>query len=188
MNKNILYSEMNSLGSVLDSFMQNSAIKNGMKKATLFKFWSKVVGKKFENVSEAVSISNRSGKIILTVACASAAVTGELMMFKLQLLNKFNTFSKPLGVEIEDINFSHKIWKNNNSEENQNELTENPYKEDLKGFDPEKIEISDDEILVIKNNILKNSALSDSQQQRLLKSIIYDLKVQKFKSLSGKIY
>ena len=46
--KKVLYSEMNSLGSLVDSFMQNSAISRGLKKATIFKFWGQVVGKKFE--------------------------------------------------------------------------------------------------------------------------------------------
>ena len=35
--KKVLYSEMNSLGSLVDSFMQNSAISRGLKKATIFK-------------------------------------------------------------------------------------------------------------------------------------------------------
>lgn len=184
--KKILYSDLNTLGNVMDSVLSTPALRDGMKKATLFKFWAKTAGKKFENVSEIVSLNMRNGKAVLTVACAGAAVTSELSMYKSQLMKKMNTYANPLGIEIEDINFSHKIWKSEPSQESfQGNVVlqeENPYKEDLTGFDPEKIEIDEEEIASIKENILKNKALSQFQQKRLLNSIIYDLKVQKFKS------
>lgn len=182
--KKILYSEMDSLGSVVDIFLQNSNLKSGMKKATLFKFWKQVVGKKFETVSEISTLNEKAGKTVLTVACANAAVTGELMMFKSQLLKKINNFANPLGIEIDDIIFSHKIWQiessSNTFANNVKVQTENPYKENLDGFNPEEIEIDNEQIELIKTNIEKNSALTQQQKDRLLKSIINDLKVQKF--------
>ena len=183
--KKVLYSEMNSLGSLVDSFMQNSAISRGLKKATIFKFWGQVVGKKFEKASEAVELAEKSGKIILTAACANAAVTSELIMFKSDILKKINDYSKPLGIEIDDIVFSHKIWKNPKqyAKTDENIQLENPYKEDLTGFNPKEITLSEEEISQIKENIMNNKALSQNQQERLLNSIIYDLKVSKFKNL-----
>lgn len=182
--KKILYSDLNALGNIVDSVLQNPKLKDGMKKATLFKFWPKTVGKKFENVSEIVSLNSTNGKTLLTIACASAAVTGELMMYKNQLLKKLNSYANPLAIQIDDINFSHKIWK---SETNQivydvKLQEDNPYKEDLTGFDPDSITIDEDELSSIKENILSNKALSPQQQERLLNSIINDLKAQKFKS------
>lgn len=182
--KKIHYCDMDALGSVMDSVLQNPVLRRGMKKATLFKFWAKIAGKKFENVSRIESLNSRNGKAVLTVACSNAAVTSELLMYKTQLLKKMNTYANPLGIEIDDINFSHKIWKQETSEPtfegNVTVLTENPYKEDLTGFDAEKIKISDEEISAIKENISNNKALSSDQQERLLNSIIYDIKVQKF--------
>ena len=182
--KKILYSEMDSLGSVMDIVLQNQNLKQGMKKATLFKFWAQVVGKKFELVSEISSLGEISGKIVLTVACANAVVTSELTMFKQQLIKKINVFANPLGVDIEDIIFSHKIWKKNlpeNSFENNIKVqTENPYRENLEGFDPDEIYVSEEEICEIRANIQANSALTQEQKMRLLNSIVQDIKVQKF--------
>lgn len=174
---------MDSLGCVMDSVFQNSNLKQGMKKATLFKFWSKVVGKKFETVSEINSLSENIEKTVLTVACANAAVTSELTMFKTQLIKKINTYANPLGINIDDIIFSHKIWKTiatNSFESTANIQEQNPYLENRDGFEPDKIEIDDTEIEQIRANIATNSALTEQQKERLLNSIINDIKVQKF--------
>ena len=181
--KKILYSEMDSLGVVMDSILKNPALQKGVKSATLFKFWNKVVGKKFEKVSTPISLSKKFNNYILLVACESAVVSSELMLYKTQLIKKFNTFSKPLEVEISDICFSHKHWKTENKssfEYKAQVLNENPYKEDLTGFDEGCIEISEEEIKKIKENVYSNKALTKEQQERLLKSIIRDIKVQKF--------
>ena len=181
--KKILYSEMDSLGCVMDTVLQNSNLKQGVKKATLFKFWNKVVGKKFESVSEITALNVTPEKTILTVACANAAVTSELTMFKTQLIKKMNVYANPLDINIDDILFSHKIWQTTpkNSFENKTPIqTENPYLENLDGFEPDKIELDEDEIKQIKANVESNSALTPQQKERLLNSIINDIKVQKF--------
>ena len=174
---------MDSLGVVMDSIIKNPVLQKGVKSATLFKFWSKVVGKKFENVSMPISLSKKIDKYVLLVACESAVVSSELTLYKTQLIKKFNTYSKPLAVEISDICFSHKHWKTESKtsfEYNAQVLTENPYKEDLTGFDEGCIEISEEEIKQIKENVYNNKALTKEQQERLLKSIIRDIKVKKF--------
>lgn len=183
--KKILYSEMNPLGNLVDSVLQNPRVRDGMKKATIFKFWAKTAGKKFENVSEIAGLNTSGGKTVLTIACASAAVTSELMMYKAQLIKKMNTFANPLGIEIDDINFSHKIWKSENNQIVYDVKIQetNPYQEDLTGFNPDEVEVAEEELSAIKENISNNKALSPQQQERLLNSIIYDLKVRKFKEL-----
>ena len=182
--KKLVYSEMNPLGNIVDSVINNSSLKNGLKKATLLKFWSKAAGKKFEKVSEISNLMQKpDGKYILSVACANSSVTAELTMFKSQLIKKMNTFAVPLGIEIEDINFSHKIWQSKEEKINEDKfklLDENPYKENLTGFSPEEISLDEDELNEIKNNIEKNSVLSPEQKKRFFNSIVNDLKVQKF--------
>ena len=182
--KKILYSNMDSLGSIMDGVVNTPQLKKGIKKATLFKFWGKVVGKKFENISEIASLDNINGKNVLTVACANSAVTSELIMFKSQLIKKMNTFSMPLGIEIHDMNFSHKIWKTEAPKEsfigNVKIQTENPYKENLEGFNPDEIEVNKKEINEIKANIEANSVLSAEQKERLFNSIVKDIKIRKF--------
>ena len=179
--KKVLYSDMSSLGSLVDSFMADTPFHDEVKKSTFYKFWPKIAGKKFENSSEISGFMSKNGKNILLVSCKSSVVTSELTMFKNQILEKSNTFANPLGIKIDDINFSHKSWKNaNNSNQERLILDENPYKEKLEGFDPDRVEIDKSEIESIKKNIEKNKALDSAQRERLLNAIIYDLKVQKF--------
>ena len=101
---------MNSLGSVMDSLLQNPVIRSGMKKSTLFKFWDKVVGKKFEGRTKISSLNNMGNKNILVVACENAVVTNELMMYKSKLLQKIkkktlNIQKKLLYIQMICINF-----------------------------------------------------------------------------------
>ena len=69
--KKILYSEMSSLGSAMESLLQNPVIRSGMKKSTLFKFWDKVVGKKFEGHTKISSLNSIGNKTVLVVACGA---------------------------------------------------------------------------------------------------------------------
>ena len=90
----------------------------------------------------------------------------------------------PLGIEIQDMNFSHKIWKTDAPKEsfmgNVKIQTENPYKENLEGFNPDEIEVNEKEINEIKANIEANSVLSAEQKERLFNSIVKDIKIRKF--------
>ena len=64
-NKEFFYTDFNSLGSVMNEIVQNSNLKLGVKKATLFKFWNKVAGKKFEKYSKIESL-NADGLLIVS--------------------------------------------------------------------------------------------------------------------------
>ena len=57
-NKEILYSDFASLGSGMSSVLQGSNLKQGVKKDSVFKFWPKVVGKKFEKYSSPETINH----------------------------------------------------------------------------------------------------------------------------------
>lgn len=177
-NKEIRYSEFSSLDSVVSSVLQNPQLRNGVKKASVFKFWAKIVGKKFEKYSRAESLNSNN---VLTVACANAAVSSELLMFKDVLLDKINQYSKPLGINIEDINFSHKIWRKTSSVVVQSKQdAKNPYTKDLTGFNPEDIELDEDEVDAIKKSVFANNFASEKQREKMFNAIILDLKIQKF--------
>lgn len=177
MRKKINYSEMNSLGSVLDSVIQASNLRAGMKTSTVFKFWAKVAGKKFEKVSRAESITRNN---VLVVACANSFVTSELTMFKPDLMKKINLYANPLGIEIEDINFSHKIWKKPIAAEDIIPEPPNPHAIDLSGFNADDIEIDEAELSKIKENVEKNTFASEEQRARMFETIVKDLKIQKY--------
>lgn len=178
-NKEILYSDFNSVDNILGSVFQNSNLKQGMKKATVFKFWSKAAGKKFEKYSKAVSLNQSN---VLTIACANAAVSSELLMFKSDILKKINQYAVPLGIEIEDINFSHKSWKTGSASENTANYEEpkNPYSPDLSNFDPDKVELDPAEIEAIRNSVDKNNFASIEQREKMFNAIILNLKTQKY--------
>ena len=100
-------------------------------------------------------------------------------MFKRELLKKMKTYAEPLGILIEDINFSHKIWETPSFQDEQQE-TADPNKPDLSGFDPDEIELDKDEVDAIKASVEKNTFASVQQRERMLETIIRDLKIQKF--------
>lgn len=185
-NKEILYTDFNSAACIIDNVMQNPKLKIGLKKATIFKFWSKVAGKKFEKYSKAQGLSENN---ILTVACANASVSSELTMFKSDILKKINLYSKPLGVEITDIIFSHKIWSDKINSTNHEPLTEppNPYKPDLQGFNPDDINLAPEEIELIKKSVEKNTFADETQRERMFKAIILNLKTQKYLNLKKNV-
>ena len=180
--KEILYSDFNSVENILGAVMKNPKLKQGLKNATIFKFWPKVAGKKFEKYSKANGLTQTPEGHVLTVACANAAVSSELLMFKQDILKKMNIYSKPLGVEITDINFSHKIWSSTkNTQQAAFSIEEkNLYKPDLSNFDPSKIELDPLEVEAIKNSVDNNKFATQEQRKKMFNAIILDLKTQKY--------
>lgn len=183
--KRINHLEMNSASDVMDKIMGGANLKAGMKKSTLFKFWGKIAGKKFEKYSQIDTLTERGGVWVLGVACKNAQVTGELTMFKAQLLKKVNIYANPLGLEISDIHFSHKIWKGEFNEASTHgsgmkALDVNPYTPDLSGFNPEAVELDEAEIESVKQSVESNTFATKEQRERMFRAIILDLKTQKY--------
>ncbi len=108
MKKNIRYSDFEQIGCTLDSIVASSSLAGKIKKYNLSKVWGQVVGKRFEQRSYPVALVNK----ILKVACENAGVTSELVMSKRLIMQKLIPISKSLGMNIEDVMFSHKIWEN----------------------------------------------------------------------------
>ena len=180
MNDEIRYTNFDSLENVMYSVLNQNGLQSGLKKATFFKFWPKIAGKKFEKYSKIVSLNERN---ILTVACANSAVSSELLMYKADLLKKINAYANPLGLEVEDINFSHKLWKNPSEKSDASgpkEEVKNPYEHDMTGFRPEEIDLEPDEVERIKRSVESNTFATPAQREKMFNAIILDLKAQKF--------
>lgn len=177
-NKEILYTDFTSLGNVVSDVLKDKKLQQGIKRASFFKFWGKIAGKKFEKYSKPDSITPSN---VLVIACANAAVCSELTMFKQTILKKTKTYADALGIEIKDINFSHKIWKSQEKEEiNEYKEPENPYKKDLTGFNPDDITLDPDEVEAIKRSVNNNTFATPEQRKKMFDAIILDLKIQKF--------
>ncbi len=104
--KKIRYSEFEQVGITLDGILSSSSLAGKIKKYNLSKIWGQIVGTRFEKRSYPASLANR----VLKVACENAQVTSELVMSKRMVLEKSKTLGKSIGLDIEDIMFSHKIW------------------------------------------------------------------------------
>ena len=181
--KKILYSDFKQVGGILDSVLKHSNLQSGLKKSTLCKFWGKIVGKKFEKVSRPESLQ----KNILVVACANSFVTSELTMFKLDILKKLLPYAKSLELEIADIVFSHKVWREEKQYDDYDFIEEKKSSADIE-IDYENIELEENEIEAIKRCVDNNTFATKEQRERMYNAIIKDLKYQKYtngNTLSG---
>ena len=178
-DREFFYTDFNTLGSVMNDIVQNSGLRYGVKKATLFRFWNKVAGKKFEKYSRIESLS-RDG--VLTVACANASVSSELLMFKQEIIKKINTYANPLNLQINDIKFSHKIWNSSSCRDLNGNIEEekNPYKYDLSGYNPDNIILDKTDVETVRVSVETNKFATQQQRERMFNAIINDLKVKKY--------
>ena len=175
MKKNILYTKFEAVGDVLSSILKNTDLQAGIKKTTLSKFWGKVVGKKFEGISKPASLSNKG---VLTVACENSYVTGELLMFKPDILKKLAPYAKSLDIEITDINFSHKIWSSEHDLMAKYDYEEKKAPK-IPNIDYDLIELDPVEVENIKKCVSNNKFASEKQREKMFKAIVKDLKFQK---------
>lgn len=105
--RHIRYSDFEAIEDTIGNILSSPKLSGKLKRYSLHKVWGQVVGKRFENRSYPESLMNK----ILKVACENAQITSELVMNKRMIAEKLKPLAKTLGLEIEDIIFSHKIWK-----------------------------------------------------------------------------
>lgn len=72
------------------------------------KYWSDVVGKKISKLSRVTGLSSEN---ILTVVCSDSFVSNELYFEKQNLLKFMNKNIENMGINIKDIKFDYKKWK-----------------------------------------------------------------------------
>lgn len=104
--KQIRYSEFEHVGITLEEIIKSTSLGGKLKKYNLTKVWGQIVGKRFENRSYPATLANK----VLKVACENAQITSELVLSKRMIMTKLEPLAKAIGLNIEDIMFSHKIW------------------------------------------------------------------------------
>jgi len=168
------HKDFTSIGEVLESSLPgNARFKYAIKMSTLFGFWDKIVGRKFEKTSRPLTIKFSK----LQVSCQNSYVVQELNMFKSDLIKKIAAYAEPLGLKVEDIIFSTKEWREPASLDETKEPAEQIFsKEELAAFS-----LSEDETKAIKENIEKLSFLTDSQKQKYYSDIADSLKAKKLR-------
>lgn len=107
MPKKILYTDFESIDNVIEGMMSSNELKKAVTRSNLYKFWGKIVGKKFSEKSKPYSMM---GGGVLVVACANPAVAQELLLQKTQILEKFQPYLKSLHMNAKDIKFDCKKW------------------------------------------------------------------------------
>ncbi len=105
--KKVLYTDFVSTEEIILDMLENKDIKKAITRSNLYKFWSKVVGEKFQEKSKPYSML---GGGIMVVACENAIVAQELMLQKTQILVKLQPYLKSLKMKVKDLKFDPKKW------------------------------------------------------------------------------
>lgn len=108
MAKKVLYTDFEDTESIIAKLLSSKDLKKAVTRNTLYKFWNKIVGKKFSDKSKPYSMI---GGGVLVIACANSAVAQELMLQKFQILEKFKPYLKSLHLNVKDIKFDQKKWE-----------------------------------------------------------------------------
>lgn len=87
--------------------LQDKSIKKALTRSNLYKFWAKVAGEKFAKNSRPFSML---GGGTMVIACKNNIVAQELMLKKVQLLEKFKPYLKSLKMNVKDLKFDAKKW------------------------------------------------------------------------------
>ena len=95
----------------MEQFVKSFNLSGKLKKYNLSKVWGQVVGKRFESRSYPSTLSNK----ILRVACENAQITSELTLSKRIIMQKLQPLAIAIGLDIQDVIFSHKIWNPNDN-------------------------------------------------------------------------
>lgn len=105
--KKILYTKFQNIDDLISEMSKNKEISRAITRNNLYKFWNKVVGEKFSKNSKPYSMLKGS---IMVIACKSSIVAQELMMQKLNILEKLLPYTKSLKMDVKDLKFDVKKW------------------------------------------------------------------------------
>lgn len=84
-------------------------IKRAINRKTLYKFWNKAVGEKFGKMSYPYGMT---ANYTMIIACKNAIVAQELILKKLDILEKLQPYVKSLKMTVKDLKFDAKKWDN----------------------------------------------------------------------------
>lgn len=108
MSKKILYTDFEDASSIIETMLSSKDLKKAVTRSNLYKFWEKIIGKKFSDKSKPYGMA-RNGTMI--IACANSAIAQELMLQKPQILEKFQPYLKSLHLKVTDMKFDQKKWE-----------------------------------------------------------------------------
>lgn len=107
MGKKSFYTNFEDTASIIETMLDSKELKKAVTRNNLYKFWDKIVGKKFSEKSKPYSMM---GGGVLIIACQNSAIAQELMFQKVQILEKFKPYFKSLHMSVKDLKFDCKKW------------------------------------------------------------------------------
>ena len=147
-NKTLTLGELLKKPIIADKLNKN-AYAEIAKHSTIFSFWGDIAGKKLSQIAKPYKI--KDSKVYITTK--SATVSQQILFVKNKLLEKFNTYSKPLGIVIEEIVFK-----------GENELKD--------------IKIDENILKSTKESVEKMNFLNKSQKETLVEKILTGYKAE----------
>ena len=104
---NYLYTDFESIETIIGSMMDNPQMKKAVARTNLFKIWDSILPEKFKQKSRPFSMLPGG---MMVVACQNSVVAQELSLYKIMLLNKFEPYAKTLNMNVKDFKFDPKKW------------------------------------------------------------------------------
>lgn len=108
--KKIKYSDFESVHEIIGKIdlKYDKSIENN--KALLFEEWESIIGEKIASLSKPVELSDKN---LLKISCANSFVANELFMQKQNLLILINEKAHEFNLNVRDLIFDYKNWKQN---------------------------------------------------------------------------
>lgn len=177
-----------SLNAITGRVAVELGIERGLREIAFINLWPNIIGSRFSDKSKAVSVINKNSHDVLLVAVSSSVVSQELFLFKKDILRRIAKVAKSLNFNVRDLIFSHKIWEEEKykpaltqkNEKTAHYFVKNPSDEEIKNISvPENI------INLIKESIQYQKFSSDDMKDRMLHTIIKDIKIQIWRKNNG---
>ncbi len=106
--KKLNYSNFELIEDIIKSIDFNYRESDCEKLEFLSKFWIETIGNKISQLTKVFQLSDDN---VLTVLCADSFVANELYISKEKIIELINKKTSKQGINIKDIRFNYKKWK-----------------------------------------------------------------------------
>lgn len=179
---------LTSLSSVMDDVVKKLGLDRRFREITLINMWPEIIGNRFRDKSRALYVKRKDNIDVLVLAVYSSVISQELTLHKNIILNKIAPVAHSLEFNVKDLVFNSSLWKPENknivndlySDPEIIHINNNPTDEDL-----ESISVPENIIFMIRESINNQTFSSPEFKDRLMNTIIKDVKIQIWKKEKG---
>ncbi len=177
-----------SFENIIGTVVKTMGLERGLSEVAFAKLWPQIVGERFKESTALISVNQKYGYDIMLVAVSSGAVLQEMVFCKASLLTKIKKYSKNFNYNVKDIHFSTQLWKENNffKAEEEEEKTLYKIKKIYTEKDLSQVQLPQNLEESIKKSLSENDfCKKEESREKILKTIIKDLKIQIWKKNNG---